>query len=76
VSETLGQRLRTLRKERGLRLLDVAEAAVISVSYLNDLEHDRTNPSLKALARIAAALDLSAIQVLTGISPYDPPDDT
>jgi transcriptional regulator with XRE-family HTH domain len=75
VSTTLGQRLRALRHERGLRLIDVAEAAVMSVSYLNDLEHDRSQPRLDTFVRIAIALDLSVVDILHGVAPYDQPSD-
>lgn len=71
MSQTLGQRLRALRKERGLRLVDVGEAGGLSVSHLNDMEHDRTKPSLGTLVRIAAALDLQVVEILSGVPPYD-----
>ena len=68
---TLGQRLRALRHERNLYLRDVAESAVVSVGYLNDLEHDRNAPRLDVLVRIATALDLQVVEILRGVSPYD-----
>ena len=71
MSETLGQRIRALRHERKLTLNDVARAAVLSVGYVNDIEHDRTHPSLKTLVRLAIAFDVTAVSILQGVSPYD-----
>lgn len=71
MSETLGQRLRALRKERGLILADVAPAAGISISYLNDLEHDRCYPRLDTLVRLSIALDLPAVEILRNLPPFD-----
>jgi transcriptional regulator with XRE-family HTH domain len=71
MTETLGRRLRALRKERGLRLADVAGAAGISISWLNDMEHDRNSPSLDTLVRVAIALDTTAVGLLRGLKPYD-----
>jgi transcriptional regulator with XRE-family HTH domain len=70
---TLGQRLRALRHERGLILAELAPAAGISVSYLNDLEHDRSKPSLDAVIRLGIALGLRPVEILTGVAPYDDP---
>ena len=71
MAQTLGQRLRALRHERHLTLQDVAKAAVLSVGYVNDMEHDRTNPSLKTLVRLATAYDITALSILQGVAPYD-----
>lgn len=73
VSVTLGQRLRELRTARGLTLAATAPAAGISVSFLNDLEHDRHLPSLGTLVRVSEALGTSLIEILRGVPPYDAP---
>ncbi len=70
---TLGPRLRHLRHSRELTLAALASSAEVSVSYLNDIEHDRTVPSLGKLAAIAAALEMSVRDVLQGVAPYDSP---
>lgn len=44
--QTLGARLRQLRKDRMLTLARLALAARISVSYLKDIRQDRTVPTL------------------------------
>lgn len=44
-----GDRLRELRRERGLRLGDVATRAGLSVPDLSQIERGRRSPSLDAL---------------------------
>ena len=71
MGQTLGERLRALRKERYLTLEEVGKAAVLSTSYVNDLEHDRARPRLDTLVRLGTALGISSVEILRGISPYD-----
>jgi transcriptional regulator with XRE-family HTH domain len=49
----------------------LAASAGLSVSYLNDIEHDRTVPTLKTLGSIADALGLSVRDFLKDVYPYD-----
>ena len=73
MAETLGQRIRALRHEQKLTLANLAARAAMSVSYLNDIEHDRTRPSLDLLVRISRALGLQVVEVMRGVPPYDEP---
>jgi len=57
--------------ERGHTQVAIAAAAGISVTFVNDMEHDRTNPSLDTLVRLAIAYDVQAVDVLRGVPPYD-----
>ncbi len=68
---TLGERIRALRQAQGWTLAVLASKASVSVSYLNDIEHDRSVPSLGKLAAVAAALGLSVTELLSGTRPYD-----
>ena len=63
--------MRRLRHDRDLTLARLAESAGLSVSYLNDIEHDRTVPSLGKLRAIADALGLSVRDLLRNVPPYD-----
>lgn len=54
-----GERVRTLRKERGLTLVDLATRAKLSYSYLSEIERGSKHPSLETLNKLASALDLS-----------------
>jgi transcriptional regulator with XRE-family HTH domain len=67
---TLGQRLRNLRTDNGWTLAELAARSGTSVSYLNDLEHDRTVPSLAKLQSIAESYDLDASLILRGVKDF------
>ena len=52
------------RKEKGMRLIDVAEKSGISVGYLCHLEKgSRSNPSMEVMENIAFALNKSVAEV-------------
>jgi transcriptional regulator with XRE-family HTH domain len=63
----LKDRLREARRQRGVTLLQVADATKLSVSYLSDLERGRTNPSLETLERLAAFYKVSMMDLLAGV---------
>ena len=44
---TLGKNIRNRRQDQGLNQSELAKMAKISVSYLSEIENERTNPSLK-----------------------------
>jgi transcriptional regulator with XRE-family HTH domain len=53
---SLGQRLRHIRRLKGLRLRQLAEAIACSESMLSKIETDRASPSLQLLHRLAEEL--------------------
>jgi Predicted transcriptional regulator len=57
-----GEKLRAVRKSKGMRQNKLAEMAGISKSHLCDLERGRASPSVDTLVRLAEALgeDVSA----------------
>lgn len=55
----IGFHLKRERRLKGMRLVDVADAAGISPSLISKIEHNRLNPSLSTLHRIAKALGTS-----------------
>jgi transcriptional regulator with XRE-family HTH domain len=63
----LKNRLREIRRQHGVTLLQVADATKLSVSYLSDLERGRTNPSLETLERLAAFYKVSMVDLLAGV---------
>ena len=69
-SATLGERVRLLRQSRRWTLAVLAQEAGLSVSYLNDIEHDRTVPTLGRLVGIASALELTVSELLERTHPY------
>ncbi len=60
----LGQRLKTLRDDRGLSLRDLAATSGVSAPMLSQVERGETSPSLEIAGRIAAGLDLTLSQLL------------
>ena len=57
-ADHLGQRLRELRTERGLRLADVARKSRLSISFISHVEQGQSDISVGRLMRIAHALDV------------------
>lgn len=55
----LGDKLKTIRKSKGLSLRQLSEKVKeqVSVSFLSDIENGRANPSIESLKIIASALN-------------------
>ncbi|HEY4349493.1 MAG TPA: helix-turn-helix transcriptional regulator, partial [Gaiellaceae bacterium] len=58
-SETIGERLRRLREERGLRQQDIACPGV-SAQYISKLERGERTASVKALRKLSPILGVTA----------------
>jgi len=54
----INEKLKKIRKERGLSLRALAKKSGISKSTLNDIENGKSNPTTETLAKIAKALDI------------------
>ncbi len=67
VAVPVGNRLRSLRKERGLTIPQLAAATGLTNGFISQLERDLTSASLSSLARIAAALDVRLGHLIDGI---------
>lgn len=48
----ISERIKELRKVHGWKLRDVSSRTGLSVGYLGDIEHGRTDPSLKTCQKI------------------------
>ncbi|BEP11704.1 hypothetical protein acdb102_00150 [Acidothermaceae bacterium B102] len=55
----LGERLRTLRRDRGQTLGDIATRAGVSPQYLSEMERGLKEPSSEMIAAVAGALDVT-----------------
>lgn len=53
--------------------MSLAGEAGLSTSYLADIEHDRTVPTLRRLRDVATVLGVSVRDLLLGVEPYDTP---
>ncbi len=69
-----GLKLRQLRIEKNLSLLEVSKASGISVSYLNEIEKGKKYPKANKISQMAKALDVSydwlvSMQLTKNLSP-------
>lgn len=55
---TLGERLRAIRRDRGLTLQQVADGAGLSKAFVSQVESGTANPSLASLKRVGDALGI------------------
>ena len=69
VAVPVGNRLRALRKERGMTIPQLAAATGLTNGFISQLERDLTSASLSSLARIAAALDVRLGHLVDGTPP-------
>jgi len=60
----LGRNVRAFRIEQGLSQEELAFRAGFKRSYLSDLERGTRNPSVRALGRLAAALNVAPSALL------------
>jgi len=62
-----GERLREIRKEKGMTLRDVAELAGIDFTYLSKIENDRIpyTPAADTIRQLAEALKVDSLELLT-----------
>jgi len=62
----IGDRIRELRKQRGLTQRQLAQEANINFTYLSKIENDRLShtPSVGTLRQLAHALDVDELELL------------
>jgi len=70
MAPTLGQRLRTLRIERGLSQADLA-GDLVSPSYVSLIESGRRSPEREVLHGLARRLGCSPLYLETGVAPEE-----
>lgn len=61
----IGVRIRFLRKQAGLTLNQLAEMADIDGGFINCIENGKKTPSLRTLVKIAAALNVSIVDIFS-----------
>jgi transcriptional regulator with XRE-family HTH domain len=64
VAMALGERIREVRKERGWSQAELGEKVGTDSQHISRYENGRITPSVDALVRLAAALDVSADYLL------------
>jgi XRE family aerobic/anaerobic benzoate catabolism transcriptional regulator len=68
----LGERVRTLRSQRGMTRRAVASAADVSERHLANLEHGIGNPSILVLQQVAGALQCSLAALIGDVTTSSP----
>ncbi len=63
----LGRKIRELRRERGWRQIDLAAHAELSKTHINELEAGKREIGLRALARLADALEVKISELMQSI---------
>lgn len=64
MTESLGTRIKALRKARDLTLTATSEQTGLSIGFLSNLEHDETSPSIANLHKVCAALGVTINDLL------------
>ncbi|AEE95746.1 helix-turn-helix domain-containing protein [Mahella australiensis] len=54
----IGKKLKSIRNKRGYTLRQLEKLSGVSHGFLCDIEHDRSDPSLETLHKIANALEI------------------
>lgn len=56
---TLGTRIRSLRKEKGLSILNLKNITGLSKSTISEIENDKSSPTAETLSKIATGLGVT-----------------
>lgn len=62
--QTFGRNVREWRKRRGLSQEELALETGMKRSYVSDVERGTRNPSVKALERLARALQVDPVELV------------
>jgi transcriptional regulator with XRE-family HTH domain len=62
--QTFGRNVREWRKRRGLSQEELALETGMKRSYVSDVERGTRNPSVKALERLARALQIDPVELV------------
>ncbi len=65
----IGERIRTTRKTKNMTLDHLAEKTGFSKSYLSQIENMKREPSIGTATKIAYALGVDALFLLSGVHP-------
>lgn len=71
VLKAFGRKVREKRGEKGLSQEALADAAGLDRSYLGSVERGERNLALQNIVKIAAALDMTASDLLKDISDHE-----
>ncbi|WP_377887588.1 helix-turn-helix domain-containing protein [Alkalihalobacillus sp. R86527] len=61
----IGENVRNIRQQKGISMTDLAERALISKSYLSNIERNlKTNPTIDIILRISKVLEVDLYELL------------
>ena len=63
--KALGRNVKSARERRNLTQEDLEGLTGLRRSYISDLERGTRNPTIRALERLAAALEVSAAELVS-----------
>jgi transcriptional regulator with XRE-family HTH domain len=69
---TTGQKIKKIRKEKGITQKELANRLSMSQQNLAQYENDKRNPKLETIRRIATALDVYMSDLMDGWDKYTP----
>lgn len=59
----VGERIRAIRKEKGLTQEQLAEKSGVYITYISDIERSERNITLDTLEKVLTALDVNPVEV-------------
>lgn len=62
--ETFGQRLKRIRKEKGLKQSELADKINVDYPRMSNYERGKIKPSIATLKKMCVVLDVSASELL------------
>lgn len=62
----IGDRIRAIVKQRGMKFIHLADKVGISPSHLSDIVNNKTGPSVRVLEKIADTLNTSTDYLIKG----------
>ena len=66
IMQTIGSRIRYLRKKKGVTLSEAARATAISKSNISSFENDKSKPSIDALINLSNYFEVSSDWIIRG----------
>ena len=64
--QDLGERVRNIRKNKGITLTELASASGLSASFISNMERNICSPTVENLQKICEAMGMSLLELLDG----------
>ncbi len=61
---TIGQKIKTLRKNKKITLTDLSNKSGLSISTLSDIENGKSSPKASTLNKIANGLNVQLLEII------------